>query len=142
MATYSLTANTDQPRTAISAAVERVQTYVSTATQSDGDVTVFTGLKIPHGAVITECELRGKTVDGTVIYKVGINGSAALLLSATISATTAIKPLGTGVLPYTVSVSDDANNRYVTLQLTQDGAATSGTTSTSISWIVRYVMDP
>jgi hypothetical protein len=42
-------------------------------------------------------------------------------------------------MPLTVSLSDDNPVRYVTLQLTQDGAATSASGSASLSLEVEYL---
>lgn len=127
------------PRYQISAEVCRVQTVVSSATASATDVWVFESLKIPHGATVTDVVLRGKTVDGTSLFQLGVNGNAALFGSATISATTAVKQATLGI-PYKVSVSDDAATRFQTFQLTVDGAGTSVTTSISIAVILRYVI--
>lgn len=132
-----------QPKTNIVGAIERYQSYLSSATLSSGDTILFTNLKIPQGANIVDVRLLGKTKDGQQLFNIGTDysGQSAALGSATISATYAIKTPGTG-LPYNVSVSDDFQPRYVTMMLTQSGAATSSTKSCSITLFVRYVMDP
>jgi hypothetical protein len=142
MATINATAaQSNQPKYTTTAAIERVQTYVTSAALSNGDVIVFTALKVPHGAVVTDLRLAGDTPDGTAILQLGIAGAANLFGSATVSATPALKVL-TQAIPYTVSVSDDAAQRHVTLQATVDGAPTSATASISLSLMVRYVMSP
>ena len=142
MATLTATpAQANQPKYDTTAAIERVQTYVTSAALSNGDVIVFSALKIPHGAVITDLRLACDTPDGSAILQLGISGQAALFGSATVSATPALKTFATSI-PFLVSVSDDAAQRYVTLQATVDGAPTSGTASVSLSLMVRYVMSP
>lgn len=143
MATISATAaRANQPYTPHEGSLLalRHQTYVTTATLSDTDVIIFSQLKIPHGATIHRIRLWSDTPDGSGIFQVGINGSAALFGSATYSATAQIDDLTTG-LPYAVSVSDDAADRFVTMQLTQNGAQTSGTASVSVTLEVQYTMD-
>lgn len=141
MATISATeAAANQPKWSKTYPVVKAQTYVTTATLSAGDVIVMSNLKIPTGATIYEMKLIGDSPDGSSIFQIGTGGSAALFGSATISATTAVKELSAG-LPHKVSVSDDATTRYVTLQLTQDGAQTSGTASFSLTLEVKYTAD-
>lgn len=142
MATLTATpAQANQPKYDTTAAIERVQTYVTSAALANGDVIVFSALKIPHGAVVTDLRLACDTPDGSAILQLGIAGQAALFGSATVSATPALKTFATAI-PYTVSVSDDAAQRFVTLQATVDGAPTSATASISLSLMVRYVMSP
>lgn len=126
-----------------SGVVERLQTYVTSASLSAGDVIKLTNVKIPLGAQITDIRLQGKSVDGTGIFQIGTDytGAGAAFGSATMSATTAMKIQTTG-LPYNVSVSDDFMPRYVTMTLTVDGATTSLTASLSMTLYVRYTMDP
>lgn len=132
-----------QPKVNIVGAIERFQTYVSSLTLSATDVVLFTDLKLPHGANVTDVRLLGKTVDGTQLFQIGTNysGQGAAFGSATISVTQAMKTQITG-LPYRVSVSDDFQPRYVSMTLTCDGAQTSSTGSCSVTLFVRYVMDP
>ncbi len=123
--------------------VDAFQSYVTSATLSAGDVIHYTNLKIPHGATILDLRLYGDTPDGSGIYQVGLGGgivSGALFGSATVSATPAVKTQTTA-LPYVVSVSDDAALRYVYPTLTQDGAMTSGTASTSLGVRVTWTMN-
>lgn len=133
----------NQPKIALTASIDRFQSYLSSATLSAADSILFQNLKIPHGANIVEVRLLGKTKDGTQLFQIGTNysGQSAAFGSATISATQAMKTQVTG-LPYVVSVSDDFQPRYVTMMLTQDGAATSSTKSCSVTLFVRYTMDP
>ena len=123
--------------------ITKVQSLVSTATWSVGDVYVLNNIKLPHGAIVTEVAVKGSVVDGTYLIKmgtVGSAGSAALFGSKTFSATAALAltQIATG-LPVTISVSDDAADRYQTFAVRVDGAATSGTTSVSLQFIVSYV---
>lgn len=123
-------------------AVELVESYVNTDTPSDGDVLVFSTLKIPFGTVITDLRITSKTPDGKAIYTAGFSGAGTIFGSATADVAQSTKAFSPTALPYTVTGSDDAATRYKTLQLTQNGAATSGTTSTSIALMVRYILKP
>lgn len=126
-----------------SGVVERIQTYVTSASLSSGDVIKLSNLKIPLGAQITNVQLLGKSVDGQGIFQIGTDytSSGAIFGSATMSVTQAMKTQVLGI-PYNVSVSDDFMPRYVTMTLTVDGATTSLTASLSMTLFVRYTMDP
>jgi hypothetical protein len=121
----------------------KVQSMVTSATFSASDVYILNNIKIPHRAVITAVSYRGSVADGQYIIEMGLSGSNGVLDvfgSKTFSATavialTAVTP---NVLPMTVSVSDDAADRYQTLAVRVDGAATSGTTSVSLQFMVTY----
>ena len=122
--------------------ITKVQSLVSTATWSAGDVYVLNNIKLPHRAIVTGVRVKGSVVDGTYLLKMGTVGSAgtaALFGSKTFSATAvlALTDITTSV-PVTISVSDDAVDRYQTLAVRVDGAATSGTTSVSLQFIVQY----
>lgn len=132
----------NQPRISITGAVERVQTYVTSASLSDGDVIKFNGMKIPHGATVTDVRLIGKSVDGTFIFQIGneYTSQGAVHGSATFSPTQA-SFVKTNGLPYKLSVSDDYYPRHAAMTLTVNGATTSGTASLSVTLFVRYVMD-
>lgn len=128
--------------------IERVQTYTPaqavSATLSAGDVILFRDLKIPHGSLITSIEVMGRVnFDGasTQIFEVGIEGGTADLFgSATLtSAYQRLNVLNGAVLPYRVSVSDDAATRFIVPAIRIDGNAGSPTTSYTISMLVRYV---
>ena len=148
MATYSVSyAGADVARIDLMGTVTRAQTYAWSVSSSAGDVVHFTNIKIPHGALITRVNLIGKVDGGTaqVVYGVGLQGSAAsgsgakMFGSATISATYARLDIMNGaVLPYRVSVSDDAVLRYMTPSLTVD-AVTSGTVSQTVTLQVEYI---
>ena len=106
---------------------------------------LFQNIKIPHGAIVTSVAGRASAVDGTFIFELGTNGSngvADVFGSKTFSAAavvplTPVLPEGTG-LPVTISVSDDAVNRFVTFMARVDGATTSGTGSVSLQFVVQY----
>ena len=120
----------------------KVQSLVSTATWSAGDVYVLNNIKLPHKAVVTRVAVKGSVVDGTYLLEMGTVGSAGtidLFGSKTFSATAvlALTEITTSV-PVTISVSDDAVDRYQTFAVRVDGAATSGTTSVSLQFIVSY----
>jgi len=148
MATYSASyAGADAPRISIQGTVTRAQTYVWTASSSAGDVVHFTNMRIPNQALITNVQLVGKVDGGTsqVIYRVGLQGSAASGLSsimfgsATISAAySRLDVLNGAVLPYRVSISDDAVLRYVTPSITVD-SVTSGTVSQTVTLQIQYI---
>lgn len=134
----------NQPRSVANpSTIDAFQTYVSSATLSDGDVIHYTNCKVPHGATILDVVLYGDTPDGTSIFQIGIGGgitSAVLFGSATVSATPAVKTQ-TLALPYVVSVSDDAALRYVYPTLTLNGAQTSPTASLSLGVRVTWTMN-
>ena len=117
------------------------QRIASTATWSAGDVYIFNNLKIPDRAVVTGMWVKGSVPDGTYLIEIGTYGSAAtadVFGSVTLSATAVTDSVRTTGIPYTVSVSDDAVLRYQTVGIRVDGAATSATTSVSVSIIVDY----
>lgn len=126
----------------VNAGVTKIQSLVTSATASTGDVYVLNNLKIPHGAIVTDINVKGSVVDGTYILEMGLSGSNGVLDvfgSKTLSATAVLgmTVITTG-LPLTISVSDDAALRYNTFAIRVDGAATSGTTSVSLQFIVKY----
>jgi len=125
---------------AFGAKICKLQTYVTTGTVSAGDVILFTDIKIPHGATVVDIKVLADTPDGTNIYQLGYNGNTVVFGSFTASATPQVFVKTTG-LPHTVSVSDDAALRYVTVQLTADGAAVSPTASQSLTLQFEWVMD-
>lgn len=117
------------------------QSIVTTATWSAGDVYLFNNIKIPHGAVVTNVEMKGSVVDGTCLIEMGMYGSNAtadIFGSVTLSATAVMTSVRTTGIPHTISVSDDAALRYQTFGVRVDGAGTSATTSVSINVIVKY----
>lgn len=114
--------------------VERVASYVSSVAFSAGDSIQL--VKVPHGAIITNIYQAGQTPDGSTHFALGITGATTLFGSATVSATRQRVEVVTA-LPYQVSVSADAVNRFVTLLATV-GTIASATASNSIAWVVRY----
>jgi hypothetical protein len=143
MATVTFTtAQANQPVWVTNTTITKVQSLVTTATFSAGDVYVLNNIKLPHRAIVTEIAMKGSVVDGTYLIEIGTAGSAGtldLFGSKTLSATAVLGyvELTTG-LPATISVSDDAVDRYQTLAVRVDGAATSGTTSVSLQFVVSY----
>lgn len=143
MATVTFTtAAANQPVKQVNAGVTKIQSLVTTATFSAGDVYLLNNIKVPHGAIVTDVQLKGSVVDGTYLIEMGMYGSAAtadIFGSKTLSATAVLSMTVLTVgLPHTISVSDDAINRYQTFGIRVDGAATSGTPSVSIQFIVKY----
>ena len=126
----------------VNAGVTKIQSLVTTATFSAGDVYVLNNIKIPHGAIVTDVQVKGSVVDGTYLIEMGTsgsNGTLDLFGSKTLSATAVLGMLViTAGLPATISVSDDAALRYQTFAIRVDGAATSGTPSVSLQFIVKY----
>lgn len=115
-----------------------LSSYVASgATVSSGDV--FLMAKVPHGATITDIRGHGRSAGvGGIVFNVGTTGSASLFGTFTISATHQfVAVTGTG-LPYTVSLSDDAYPRYVTLAFTQ--ASGTATATASFGLLVSYLM--
>lgn len=149
--TASTAVSSQQPRIPRGAEqVTRVQTYTQamavSPTMSSGDVIVFSDLKIPHGALITDIQVIGRVqFDGSSvqILEAGIlGGTADLFGSATVSATFAKADFVNGaVLPYRVSVADDSNTRYIVPTLRADGNAGSPTQSYTLTMVVRYIQD-
>ena len=143
MATVTFTTSTAQaPTYKANAGVTKVQTIVTTATFSAGDVYVLNNIKLPHRSIVTSVSVRGSAPDGTYLFEVGTVGSGGtidLFGSRTVSAGAVLaltqQPVG---LPATISVSDDAVDRYQTLAIRVDGAATSPTTSVSLQFVVSY----
>ena len=143
MATVTFTtAQANAAVRSVNAGVTKIQSLVTTATFSAGDVYVLNNIKIPHGEIVTDINIKGSVVDGTYLIEMGTSGSAGtldLFGSKTLSATAVLgmTVITTG-LPATISVSDDAANRYQTFAVRVDGAATSGTPSVSLQFIVKY----
>lgn len=108
------------------------------ATLSAGD-TILMG-KIGHGVTI---------LDGYLIQVLGDTGSASLgiatetdLLASGSTSAGAIIRLGTGtgnIIPYTVSVSDDATVRYGTIRV---GVDADFTTTTQFKVVLFCTSDP
>jgi hypothetical protein len=122
--------------------ITKIQTIVTSATFSNGDVYILNNIKLPHRAIVTEVAVRGSAPDGTYLFEIGTVGSGGtidLFGSRTVSAgaVLALTQQTTGI-PATISVSDDAVDRFQTLAIRVDGAATSGTTSVSLQFVVSY----
>ena len=103
---------------------------------------VLNNIKLPHRSIVTSVSVRGSAPDGSYLFEVGTVGSGGtidLFGSRTVSAGAVLaltqQPVG---LPATISVSDDAVDRYQTLAIRVDGAATSPTTSVSLQFVVSY----
>ena len=142
MATVTFTtAQANAPVRQVNAGVTKIQSLVSTATWSAGDVYVLNNIKLPHGCIVTDVGLKGSVVDGTYIIEMGTTGSAGtidIFGSKTLSATAVLALTQLTTVPLTISVSDDAALRYQTFSIRVDGAATSGTPSVSLQFIVKY----
>lgn len=117
--------------------VQRVARYATTAKPTTNDAIHV--CRIPHGAQITRIYVAGQTTDGDNHFAMGIAGSAALFGSATISATAFQRVELTTALPYKVSVSDDATQRYITLIASYGTVSASATTTNSYSFVVEYI---
>jgi len=142
MATVTLTTATAMaPTYGVTRTITKTQTFVTTATMSAGDVYVFPNIRLPHRAIVTDIAIKGSVVDGTYIIEMGTVGSAGVIDtfgSKTFSATAVFSVSSLNTLPQTISVSDDAADRYQTFAIRVDGAATSGTTSVSLNFTVQY----
>lgn len=144
MATITFTTNAAMAATYRGSTTQtKIQSLVSTATWSAGDVYILNNIKLPHGAIVSSIAVKGSVVDGQYILEMGTVGSGGtidLFGSRTFSATAvlALTQLAVG-LPVTISVSDDAVDRYQTFAVRVDGAATSGTTSVSLQFVVQYI---
>lgn len=122
--------------------ITKVQSYVTSASLSAGDVIMFQNIRLPHGAIVNDVSLKGSAVDGTFLFEIGTQGSGGtidLFGSKTFSfgGVVALTTLSTG-LPATISVSDDSVDRYQTFAVRVDGATTSGTGSLSLQFSVQY----
>ena len=117
--------------------VTRVASYTCTAKPTTSDTIELA--KIPHGAIITDIVQYGVVTDGDIHFAIGFTGALATFGSATASATARSVVTLTTALPYTVSVSDDAQNRYATLLASITTAGASLTTTNSFAWVVKYV---
>lgn len=142
MATVTFTTNSAMQPTYRGATTQtKVQSLVSTATWSAGDVYVLNNIKLPHRAIVTSVALKGSVVDGQYIIEMGTVGSAGtidLFGSRTLSATAVLSLTQLITVPVTISVSDDAADRYQTFAIRVDGASTSGTASVSLQFVVQY----
>ena len=117
--------------------VTRVASYTCTAKPTTSDSIQL--VKIPHGAVITDIVQYGVVTDGDIHFALGFSGATTTFGSATASATARSVVTITTALPYTVSVSDDAQNRYATLLASITTASASVTTTNSFAWVVKYI---
>ena len=110
--------------------------YSSNTTVSAGDV-VYAG-RLPSGVMVTEVVLiPGAAAGGSGVFKVGTTSNDdAFFLSATASATLAVKASVAGAIGYVCSVSDAATVRYEYITVTPASGVTAG------RWfdlIVKYV---
>ncbi len=142
MATLTATvARAMQPTYAINQTITKVQTYVTSASLSVGDVILFQNLRIPHGAVVTSVNLKSSMTDGQAVLAAGTQGSGGTI--NLFGSRTASVAIGTGLATFsiqgafTVSVSDDAIDRWQTFAVRVDGV-TSATASASLQFIVQY----
>lgn len=117
--------------------VARAASYTCTAKPTTSDTIEV--VKIPHGAVITDIVQYGVVTDGDIHFALGFSGATTTFGSATASATARSVVTVTTALPYTVSVSDDAQNRYATLLASITTASASVTTTNSFAWVVKYI---
>jgi hypothetical protein len=144
MATVTLTATVARamaPTYKPTSTITKSGTYVTSACLSVADVIMFQNIRIPHGAVITDIQLRYGSPDTTsiMVFDVGTQGSgssATLFGSKTLSVTTALSTVY-AMAPTTVSVSDDSVDRFQTFALRLSAQA-SGTPSASIVAVVQY----
>ena len=141
MATVTFTTQSAMQPTYRGATMQtKVQSLVTTSTFSASDVYILNNIKIPHRAIITRVSVKGGAPDGTYNIEMGTagsNGVADLFGSRSFSAALSLTDIVTGV-PVTVSVSDDAVDRFQTFAVRVDGAATSGTLSVSLQFVVSY----
>jgi hypothetical protein len=121
--------------------ITKVQSYVTSASLSVGDIIMFQNIRVPHGAIISDIQLKSSNPDGQIVLAAGTQGSGStinLFGSRTISVA-----IGTGFSVFTiagaqtVSVSDDSVERFQTFAVRVDGQ-TSATASASIQAIVQY----
>lgn len=140
MATYTADAAQTgiQPRLAADGVTYVKGTYVqSGVTVSTGDT--YQMAKIPHGVSVVDIKYFGRLGQtAQVIFDLGITGSLSLFGKMTVSATDLYQTSTAGVLPYNVSLSDDAANQFITLLATA-GTVTSATATGTFGVVVAYV---
>jgi hypothetical protein len=120
---------------------------------STGDVVLFPNVKIPHGATILSVKLGGlhnstAGIIGLMKFRYPDASMNAVITDISIGSATAsiagrnfVDVTNTSMtLPYVVSCSDDALNRYVIPVMVVD-TATSQTLSMSLAFNVAYSMD-
>lgn len=121
--------------------VTKVQTYVSSASFSVGDIVIFENLRIPTQAVITNVSMRSSNPDGQIVLAAGTQGSGSTI--NLLGSRTASVAIGTGYSTFTiqgaftVSVSDDSVERFQRFAVRVD-AQTSATPSASLQFVVTY----
>ena len=142
MATITATvARAMQPTYRVNQTHTKVQTYVTSASLSVGDIIMFQNIRIPHLAVITSVSMRSSNPDGQIVLAAGTQGSGSTI--NLLGSRTASVAIGTGLSTFTiqgaftVSVSDDSVERFQTFAVRVDGQ-TSATASASLQFIVQY----
>lgn len=99
-------------------------------------------VKIPHGAIILDVVVGGTCPLSSVLQlQVGDGGDDDRFGEASISATAAlVRPIGSATgLGYTYSMSDDADQRWDTIDLTVAAAGTATTTCSLVMWVTYYM---
>ena len=138
-ATYTATDRPEPPRLVhISDTFARgTYTHNGATSLSASDLVFLT--KIPTGVYILDGYIKGTTGGDATVWKVGVSGGGGadttLNAAATLSATAGLKPFD-GNLPFKVSVSDDAANRFVWVYLTRTSGTSTATAS--IDFVINY----
>lgn len=142
MATITaVAARSMQPTYRVNSTATKVQTYVTSASLSVGDIIVFNDLKLPHRAVVTDIRMKSSNPDGQIVLAAGTIGSGSTI--NLFGSRTASVAIGTGYSTFsiqgafTISVSDDAVDRYQWFCVRVDGQ-TSATASASLQFVVTY----
>lgn len=138
--TYTATDRPEPPRLVhISDTFARAQYVHNGATSLSGSDLIFM-TKIPTGVWILDGYITGTTGSTANIFKVGVSGGGGtettLGGALTLGATAAMKRFDGATLPFKVSVSDDAANRFVWVYLTHTSGTSTNTAN--ISLVVNY----
>ena len=139
MATLTATAFSSPPRAVHAGLNSRTIEYNSGATEISVSATTVFLCKIPHGATIVDLVTHHSSGAATTPVDYGIDATLSAFISqATLGVITRAAVVAN--IPYKVSVSDLATNRFAILKAT----ATPGTATASliIKTTVFYTMDP
>lgn len=138
--TYTATDRPEPPRLVhISDTFARAAYLHNGGTSLSGSDLIYM-CKIPTGVYILDGYITGTTGSTANIFKVGISGGGGsettLAAALTLGATASMKRFDGSALPYKVSVSDDAANRFVWAYLTHTSGTSTNTAN--ITLVVNY----
>lgn len=119
--------------------VARAQYVHNGATSFSASDIIFM-CRIPHGVYINDGYISGVVPSDATVFKIGISGGggaeSTLNAAATLSATSQMVRFNGGGLPFKISLSDSATQRFVWLYLTRTSG--TATATASIQVVVKY----